>query len=52
MRPFCVTNLEYGGRDQEIQSFDQFLPQTVDFCYNRWLTPINFEQQFENFENP
>jgi hypothetical protein len=32
MRPLCVTNPEYGGRDQEIQSFGQFLPQNVDFC--------------------
>jgi hypothetical protein len=29
--PLCVTNLEYGGHDEEIQSFGQCLPQTVDF---------------------
>jgi hypothetical protein len=28
---FNKTELEYGGHDQEIRSFDQFLPQTGDF---------------------
>jgi hypothetical protein len=26
--PLCITNGEYGGQDQEIHSFSQFLPQT------------------------
>jgi hypothetical protein len=31
MRPLCITDPEYGGHDQEIQHFGQFLPQTEDF---------------------
>jgi hypothetical protein len=31
MRLLCITNPEYGGHDQEIQSFSQFLQQTGDF---------------------
>jgi hypothetical protein len=31
MRPLCIAHLQYGGHDQEIWSFDQFLPQTRDF---------------------
>jgi hypothetical protein len=31
MRPLCIADLEYGGHDQEIQSFGQLLPQTGDF---------------------
>jgi hypothetical protein len=27
----CITDLQYGGHDKEIQSFYQFLPQTVNF---------------------
>jgi hypothetical protein len=27
MEPLCITGLEYGLYDQEIQSFGQFLPQ-------------------------
>jgi hypothetical protein len=26
MGPLCITHPQYGGHDQEIQSFDQFLP--------------------------
>jgi hypothetical protein len=29
--PICITDLQYGGHGQEIQSFSQFLPQTGDF---------------------
>jgi hypothetical protein len=29
-RPLCITDLKYGGHDQEIRSFGQFLPQTGD----------------------
>jgi hypothetical protein len=28
--PFCITDLQYVGHHQEIQSFSQFLPQTDD----------------------
>jgi hypothetical protein len=31
MRPLSITDLEYGDHEPEIQSFDQFLSQTVDF---------------------
>jgi hypothetical protein len=31
MGPLSITDLEYEGHDQEIQSFDQFLPQNADF---------------------
>jgi hypothetical protein len=31
MGPLCITDPEYGGHDQEIWSFDQFLSQTGDF---------------------
>jgi hypothetical protein len=31
MRPLWITDLQYGVHDQEIRSFDQFLPQTGDF---------------------
>jgi hypothetical protein len=31
MRPLCITDLKYGGHDQEIRSFGEFLPQNVDF---------------------
>jgi hypothetical protein len=27
----CITDSEYGSHDQEIYSFDQFLPQTTMF---------------------
>jgi hypothetical protein len=30
-RPLCITNPKYGGHDQEIRSFGQFLLQTSDF---------------------
>jgi hypothetical protein len=30
-RPLCITDPEYGIHDQEIRSFDQFLPQSGDF---------------------
>jgi hypothetical protein len=43
MGPLCITDLEYGGHDQKIQSFGQFLPQTYDFWYNCRLTPMDFE---------
>jgi hypothetical protein len=29
--PLCITNPEYGGHDQEIRSFGQFLLKTYDF---------------------
>jgi hypothetical protein len=29
--PLCLTNSEYGGHDQEIQCFGQFMPQTGNF---------------------
>jgi hypothetical protein len=29
-KPLCISDLEYGGHDQEIWSFRQFLPQTGD----------------------
>jgi hypothetical protein len=32
MGPCCITDPEYGGQDQEIWSFGQFMPQTGDFC--------------------
>jgi hypothetical protein len=32
MGPLCITDLEYGGQDQEIWSFGQFMPQTGNFC--------------------
>jgi hypothetical protein len=32
MEPLGTTNMEYGGHDQEIQSFSKFLPQT----WNIW----------------
>jgi hypothetical protein len=31
MRSLCITDPEYGGQDQEIWSFIQFLSQTRDF---------------------
>jgi hypothetical protein len=31
MGQLSITGLEYGGYEQEIQSFGQFLPQTSDF---------------------
>jgi hypothetical protein len=31
MGPLRITDLEYGGHDQEIQSFGKFLPQTGNF---------------------
>jgi hypothetical protein len=31
MELLCITNLEYGGHGQEIQSFGQFLLQNGDF---------------------
>jgi hypothetical protein len=31
MEPLHITDSEYGSHDQEIQSFDQLLPQTDDF---------------------
>jgi hypothetical protein len=31
MRRLGTTNPEYGSHSKEIQSFDQFLPQAVDF---------------------
>jgi hypothetical protein len=30
-RPLWTTDLQYGVHDQEIRSFNQFLPQTGDF---------------------
>jgi hypothetical protein len=30
--PLCITDPKYGGHDQEIRSFGQFLPQTSGFC--------------------
>jgi hypothetical protein len=29
-RPLCINDPEYGGHNQEIWCFDQFLPQTDD----------------------
>jgi hypothetical protein len=29
--PLCITDLEYGGHDQEIRSFGYFMAQTGDF---------------------
>jgi hypothetical protein len=31
MGSLSITDLKYGGHNQEIQSFGLFLPQTVDF---------------------
>jgi hypothetical protein len=31
MGPLCITHPQYGGHDEEIQSFDQFLPETSNF---------------------
>jgi hypothetical protein len=31
-RPLCITDSEYGGHDQEIWCFDQFLPQNGDLA--------------------
>jgi hypothetical protein len=31
MGPLCITHLQYGGHDEKIQSFDQFLPETSNF---------------------
>jgi hypothetical protein len=31
MRPLCIADPEYGDHDQEIRSFNNFLPQTGDF---------------------
>jgi hypothetical protein len=31
MGPLCITNLEYGGHDQEIQIFVSFYLQTDNF---------------------
>jgi hypothetical protein len=31
MGPLCITDLEYGSHDQEIQNFGEFLPQIVYF---------------------
>jgi hypothetical protein len=30
-RTLCITSLQYGGHDQQIQSVGQFLAQTGDF---------------------
>jgi hypothetical protein len=37
MGPLCITDLEYGGHNQEIQCYGQFLAETGNFCYNRSL---------------
>jgi hypothetical protein len=47
-----VTDPQYGVNDQEIWSFGQFLPQTADLWKDRRLTPMDFEQKCEIFENP
>jgi hypothetical protein len=52
MEPLCVTDPEYEFYDQEIQSSDQFLPQTGIFRENRKLTPLDFEPKFEKKLNP
>jgi hypothetical protein len=31
MVPFCITDPQYEGHNQEIQSFGQFLSKTVEF---------------------
>jgi hypothetical protein len=49
-RPLCIADPEYGGHDQEIRSFGQFLLQTCDLRENRWLTPMGFERKFEKFK--
>jgi hypothetical protein len=49
MEPLHITDSEYGSHDQEMQSFDQLLPQTRDFCSNSRLTPIDFERKFDFF---
>jgi hypothetical protein len=50
-RPLCTTDLEYGGHEQEIQSFVQFLPQTWDFQKNHRQAPIDFEQKIKKIQN-
>jgi hypothetical protein len=47
MRPLCITDPEYAGHDQEIQSFNQFLSQYVNFQHNRRLTPMNFDRKYQ-----
>jgi hypothetical protein len=50
-RPLCIADLKYGGHDQEIRSFGQFLLQTCDLRENHWLTPMGFARKFEIFKN-
>jgi hypothetical protein len=40
----CITDLEYGGHDQEIRSFGLFLPQIDNFQKNRRLTPMDWSK--------
>jgi hypothetical protein len=43
----CITDPKYGLYDQEIQTFDQFLPQTVIFLVKPNPNTLDFEPKFE-----
>jgi hypothetical protein len=49
--PLSIIDPEYGGHNQEIWNFGQFLPQASDFQKNRRLTAMDFEHKFDFFEN-